>query len=570
MSWETTLSALGISAGAALMAVSIARFGGLMGRASYIRDGDERSVLLRYLGVHRILMVFFLVGYLVVLTGIVTGIHGTFGGQLFIALIFLCGAIFVFVGLQLQDRMLRGVIAEAEQRLESETAQRRATEATLALGKERDLSRLKEEFLASLSHELRTPLNAVLGLSEALLENTYGSLEEEQANSVRTIRASGEKLLAMFDDLLDFARIGAGRYPTELAPVDLRSCVNAVLRRQKRAAADADVTLQADIDELDAVVIVDVRHVQRILMNLVDNAIKFTAAGGMAGIRLRESERSGWIELQVWDTGIGISAEKQERLFRPFVQVEGGLSRRYGGTGLGLALTSRLAQLVGAELEVNSVKGKGTTFVLLVSRRPTRHLTVYADLRCPFCFVLNEWLEDAHLSHTVRWRGVEQRPGLTREEGASDEMQHELDEELARLSDLAPEIDVQKPEQVSNTRRALAAVERVRRTQPWRTASARTRLYRAIWQQGVDVTEWEQVRAVLSDFDLGDLDDDAPEMLAVIEATTEWRDSGEDRIPMLSSLANTTEWHGLGMRGDLMTYVEEQVRGQRGHSPPEE
>ena len=97
MSWETTLSALGISAGAALMAVSIARFGGLMGRASYIRDGDERSVLLRYLGVHRILMVFFLVGYLVVLTGIVTGIHGTFGGQLFVALIFLCGAIFVFV-----------------------------------------------------------------------------------------------------------------------------------------------------------------------------------------------------------------------------------------------------------------------------------------------------------------------------------------------------------------------------------------------------------------------------------------------------------------------------------------
>jgi hypothetical protein len=116
MSWDTILSGLGISAGALLMAVSISRFGALMGRASYIRDGEERGVLLRYLGVHRVLMLFFLVGYLVVLAGIFTGNHGVFGGQLFVSLIFLFGAIFVFIGLQLQDRMLRGVIVEAEQR----------------------------------------------------------------------------------------------------------------------------------------------------------------------------------------------------------------------------------------------------------------------------------------------------------------------------------------------------------------------------------------------------------------------------------------------------------------------
>ena len=437
-------------------------------------------------------------------------------------------------------------------------AQRKLIAETL--GKERDLSRLKEEFLASLSHELRTPLNAVLGLSEALLEQAYGPLPEDQEKSVRTINGAGEKLLRMFDDLLDFARIGAGRYPTDLTPVDLRSSIGAVERRLRRVAESEEVRLELDIAEgVDTRVIVDVRHIQRILVSLVDNAIKFTPAGGAVGVRLREAQDVNAVELVVWDTGIGISPERQAHLFQPFVQLEAGLSRRFGGTGLGLALTSRLARLLGADLEVSSEKGKGTTFVLRVQRDLTYRLTVYADLRCPFCFVLNEWLEEANLSHTVRWLGVEQRPGLTSEEVCSHDFQEELDDEVARLRVLAPNIAICKPEMVPNTRRALAALEHIRTTQPWRASHARRELYRAIWIEGIDLTEWEPIRSTLIDFDLSALSDDSAEMHAVVEATAAWRAKGQNRIPMLLSQANSGQWHGLGARGELMSFVEGQV-----------
>ena len=155
-------------------------------------------------------------------------------------------------------------------------------EVSRALGREREVSRLKEEFLASLSHELRTPLNAVMGLSEALQEQVFGPLTEKQAESLQTIWESGNRLLLMFNDLLDFSRIGAGRFPTQMGIVDLASCVQTVARRKTRAVNEAGLRLFLDDSGLDTRATVDMRHVQRILMKLMDNAISYAArwAGG--------------------------------------------------------------------------------------------------------------------------------------------------------------------------------------------------------------------------------------------------------------------------------------------------
>ena len=145
----------------------------------------------------------------------------------------------------------------------------------------------------------------------------------------------------------------------------------------------------------------------------MDNAIKFTPTGGQVGIQISEVEDDDALELTVWDTGIGIPEERQAHLFQPFVQVEGGLSRRYGGTGLGLALTGRLCQLLGARLRVESVKGEGSRFILKVSRAHPIRLNVYADPVSPACFVMSEWLADANLDHLVRWLGVERHSEIS-------------------------------------------------------------------------------------------------------------------------------------------------------------
>jgi predicted DsbA family dithiol-disulfide isomerase/anti-sigma regulatory factor (Ser/Thr protein kinase) len=303
------------------------------------------------------------------------------------------------------------------------------------------------------------------------------------------------------------------------------------------------------------------KHVQRILTNLVDNAIKFTPEGGKIGLTLMESSEPGWLEIVVWDTGIGIPKDKQERLFEPFVQMDAGLSRRYGGTGLGLALIGRLARLQGLEVEVDSEEGEGSRFTVRIARKVPHRVEVFADLRCPFCFALNEWVGESNLTHTVRWRGVEQRPGLTTEDSHSAAIQEEMEEELDRLRDMAPNIRVEIPPVVSNTRRALAALLRIEQKHSWRVGEARTRLYRSIWWEGKDITEWEAIRAVLSDFALDDLDDDSPEMGLVVEATNEWRSTDVNRIPLLTGRDGGGVWEGLGQRVELIRFLDQQLGG---------
>lgn len=428
-----------------------------------------------------------------------------------------------------------------------------------ALDMQRDLSRLKEQFFASLSHELRTPLNAIMGLSEALNEKVYGPLTEKQSASLLTIWNSGDSLLNLINDMLDFSRIGAGKYPTRISRVDIRSCATSAVYSHREQAEKGEIDLQLDLPDEPIVTTVDDRHLIRILKILLNNGIKFTPRGGQVGIRIAPADSDGSIGITIWDTGIGIRPEKLGSLFNPFTQVDGGLSRQYEGAGLGLALSGRLCRLMGAEIDVESTPGEGTKFTVDIPARPPHWLEVFSDLRCPFCYILDQWLEEANMHHLVRWRGVEQMPGLSPEDGSSDWMQARLTKVLANLKELYPDRNLIRPKKVSNTRRALASLVRVATREPERHNEARLRLYHAIWKDGKDISDWPMIRAELPGFDLDGLNDQAPEMDLVVEATREWRERGDDRIPTAFSTHSEQAWHGLGQRAGLIAFVETEL-----------
>jgi hypothetical protein len=321
-----------------------------------------------------------------------------------------------------------------------------------------------------------------------------------------------------------------------------------------------------ELPEEPIVATVDGRHLIRILKILLSNGIKFTPRGGTVGLRLAAADSGQSVIVTIWDTGVGIRPEKIESLFDPFTQVDGGLSRKYEGAGLGLALSARLCRLMSASINVASTPGEGTTFTLKVPTSTPQWIEVFSDLRCPFCFILDEWLKEANMSHLIRWRGVEQMPGLSPEDGVSDWLQERLTKVLSRLSDLYPDRPLVRPKKVSNTRRALASLARVAATEPERHSEARLRLYRAIWHEGKDISDWPNIRAELKGFNLDGLDDQSPEMSTVVAATAEWRERGEDRLPAAFAIQSQKSWHGLGQRGDLIAFVEAELGVNATHS----
>lgn len=239
--------------------------------------------------------------------------------------------------------------------------------------KNRDLERadkLKTEFLANMSHELRTPLNAVIGFSQLLDQQFYGPLNDKQLEYVGEIQSAGEHLLELINDILDLSKIEAGRMDLdtedlELKPV-LESCARLVRERAVRVGLDLSLEVSSGIK-----ITADQRKLKQIVVNLLSNAVKFTPSGGAVRVRAyqlkrqREANLKGeWFEVSVADTGIGITSEDQEKLFTAFMQVDGSLARRHEGTGLGLALSKRLAELHGGTILVNSELGKGSTFTL--------------------------------------------------------------------------------------------------------------------------------------------------------------------------------------------------------------
>jgi PAS domain S-box-containing protein len=244
-------------------------------------------------------------------------------------------------------------------RVDERTADLSAANAELARA-----AMLKDAFLASMSHELRTPLNAVLGLSEALQEETYGPLNDKQRRSLQSIEESGRHLLALINDILDLAKIGAGQLELALEPASIATIGEASLRLIAQLAQQKRLSVSSEIDPAVTLLVVDARRVKQILVNLLSNAVKFTPAGGSIGLEVVGDPARQTVDLTVWDTGIGIASEHRGDLFQPFVQLDSRLARQYEGTGLGLALVYRMVELHGGSITVTSEVGQGSRFTV--------------------------------------------------------------------------------------------------------------------------------------------------------------------------------------------------------------
>ena len=235
-------------------------------------------------------------------------------------------------------------------------------------------NRAKSEFLANMSHEIRTPMTAVLGFSDVLLMSPDLS-PGEQRDFLEGIQKNGKALLGLIDDILDLSRIEADRLPLQKTDYPVRRIIDDVISAVQVQAEQKGLSLDVDYQHpLPETICTDPARLRQVLVNLVGNAVKFTEQGGVR-ITLRcacEAEGAGRMQFAVSDTGMGIPADKIRELFQPFVQVDASSTRRYGGTGLGLALSRRLAKALGGEIEVTSQTGKGSTFTVSVDAGPLK------------------------------------------------------------------------------------------------------------------------------------------------------------------------------------------------------
>ena len=282
--------------------------------------------------------------------------------------------------------------------------------AELAAAKEaaEAASQAKSAFLANMSHELRTPMNGVIGTASLL---ALSELDEDQRQLLETIEHSASGLLELLNWILDLSKVEAGKMVLDHRPFDLGACVRGVFELLSSQAEEQGIELETMIEEgLPLCRVGDENRLRQVLMNLVGNAIKFTAAGGVT-LRV-ESAGEGRISIAVKDTGIGIPAERLPFIFEEFEQADASITREFGGTGLGLAISRRLVDMMGGEIQVESVEGEGSTFrfslPLEVSEEPqssTSGATVGTQSSCDGARVL--LAEDNPVNQAVARRMLE-------------------------------------------------------------------------------------------------------------------------------------------------------------------
>ena len=255
---------------------------------------------------------------------------------------------------------LRNALEDANRYLERRV-QDRTAELQLALRKLSELNQLKANFVANISHELRTPLTHVKGYIELLVTETLGSLGEEQKKALQVAQHATTRLESLIDNLILFSQAARGELTLHLTPVNLNKVAADILNYSDQKALDRNVTLSADIKSNLPLVKVDEEKISWVILQLMDNAIKFTPAGGKVDLLIKR-EADTLVKVSVADTGIGIPKNRLHELFEPFHQLDSSSTRRYGGTGLGLALVRQILDAHGSVIDVQSEEGKGTIF----------------------------------------------------------------------------------------------------------------------------------------------------------------------------------------------------------------
>ncbi len=258
------------------------------------------------------------------------------------------------------EQILRLHTALQQSNLQLEKRVRERTqELQTALNKLAELNQLKSNFISNVSHELRTPLTHIRGYLDLMNDGLLGELSGEQATALDVMLRSEARLEELIDKMIQFSLEATGQFTLQIKPASLSDVVNLALRQAKIKAANRPVSLSIELGENDYQVSMDHEKIQWVIMELVDNAIKFTPPGGCVNVSVQKEAE--FATLQVNDSGIGISPERLTEIFEPYHQLDGSSTRRYGGIGLGLALVKKIIEGHGSKVDVISVVDKGTS-----------------------------------------------------------------------------------------------------------------------------------------------------------------------------------------------------------------
>jgi len=253
---------------------------------------------------------------------------------------------------------------QAERALLAQRVEERTKELSIANVELMRNALLKNEFLATVSHELRTPLSVILASSDALQDEIYGPIVTRQRKALERIIRSGRHLLDLINDIIDVSKIESGKLTLEIGPVSATNLSEDCVQMVQEMAKSKQINITNTVQLTNDIVHADGRRLMQILLNLLNNAVKFTPDNGQIGLDVYEEVEQQLITFTVWDTGIGITEEDIRKLFRPFVQLDSKLSRQYQGAGLGLALVYRLTELHGGSVTVHSTLNQGSRFTI--------------------------------------------------------------------------------------------------------------------------------------------------------------------------------------------------------------